>query len=472
MKAFRSFASILPFAIAVHLLGPVSASDDHPDMPQGLNSQSAGGSGKVPAESENRGCNPDVLEGMAVLPAGGMRIKVSAGRVRIQGRTVNVAETVLDIAPQRTLEIHDEKTTLSDEVPMSFDKGTALTHCLGFAATLPCLEPGSIVIKEKPGQEGLAYTKNKDWRADELWGRVGRIPEGRIGHGQAVYIDYRMRLLRVDTIFVTPSGRVGLNTGDSQKVCPSIPPADYDSLPLCHIFLDYGCRKISAKDIYPVGKPYAPPDAEALNTARSRVERTRGKLERGEDVTIVAWGDSVTQGGDASRPENRFVEAFAQSLRFKYPAARIKLINSGRGGWNSGKSLPLFEDDVLKHKPDLVMMEFVNDMGMAEQDLRKNWSEAIERVRAIGGEAVVITPHFVMPMWMNFPGNGTPETRPNVAVLRTIAGEQHVALADVSKRWQHLAIEGIPYSVHLRNGINHPDDFGHGLFVEELMRLF
>lgn len=448
------------------------ATEEHAAMPERMDAKLAGSGAPVAASLAARGKNPDVLAGLEVNPGGGMKVTVTAGKARVLGREVDVPETTLEIAPPPVMQITDEAAKLTDEVPESFHKGTALQQCVGFSATLPCLEPGSIVIKETPGQGGLIYEQGKDWRADETWGRVGRIPEGRIKAGQTVYIDYRTRPLRVDTIGISPAGQISVNRGDSQKICPTIPPADYGSLALCHIFLDYGCQEITEKSVYPVGEPFPQPDAAVLNNRRALVAKTREKLEQGKDVTIVAWGDSVTAGGDASRPELRFCEAFAQALRFKYPQARIKLINAGRGGWNSSKSLPLFEDDVLKYKPDLVTMEFVNDMGLPESALRKNWFEAIDRVRAIGGESIIVTPHFVLPMWMNFTGDATPETRPNVEALRRIAGEKKVALADASKRWEHLAIEGVPYLVHLRNGINHPDDFGHALFTEELMRLF
>ncbi|MFA7368627.1 MAG: GDSL-type esterase/lipase family protein [Kiritimatiellales bacterium] len=428
-----------------------------------------GGASIKPGE---RGRNPDALSGLEVKSAGGMKITLTAGRARVLGREVSVAETTLDIAPPQMLTITDEATTLTDEVPLSFGKGTALLQCLGSGPTLPCLEPGSIVVKEKPGSGGLMYEQGKDWRTDGIWGRVGRLPEGRIQTGQKVYIDYRTHLLRVDTLCIDPDGRVSLRQGDSQKVCPSIPAADHGSLALCRIFIDYGCRAITEKEIYPAGEDYLPPDVDFLSIQRARVAKTREKLEQGQDVTLVAWGDSVTAGGEASRPELRFADAFVQALRYKYPNARIKFINAGRGGWTTSQSLPLFADDVLKYKPDLVTMEFVNDMGLDAQTMRKNWSEAIDRVRAAGGESIVVTPHFEMPARMNFPGSGTPETRPNVAELRKISEEKQVALADASKRWEHLGTEGIPYPVHLHNGINHPDDFGHAIFVEELMRLF
>ncbi len=448
------------------------ATEEHSAMPERMDAKLAGSGAPVAASLATRGTNPDVLTGLEVKPAGGMKVTVTAGKAHVLGREVDVPETTLEIAPPTIMQITDEAAKLTDEVPESFHKGTALQHCVGFGATLPCLEPSSIVIKEKPGQGGLIYEQGKDWRADQTWGRVGRIPEGRIKAGQTVYIDYRTRPLRVDTIGISPAGKISVNQGDSQKVCPTISPADYGSLALCHIFLDYGCQEITEKAVYPIGEPFPQPDAAVLNDQRALVAKTRAKLEQGKDVTIVAWGDSVTAGGDASRQELRFCEAFAHALRFKYPQARIKLINAGRGGWNSSRSLPLFEDDVLKYKPDLVTMEFVNDMGLPEQTLRKNWFEAIDRVRAIGGESIIVTPHFVLPMWMNFTGIEAVETRPNVEALRKIAGEKKVAVADASKRWEHLAIEGVPYLVHLRNGINHPDDFGHALFTEELMRLF
>jgi len=188
---------------------------------------------------------------------------------------------------------------------------------------------------------------------------------------------------------------------------------------------------------------------------------------------LVTWGDSVTVGGDATQPKFRFAEAFAQALRFKYPQARVKLINAGRGGWNSNRSLPLFEEDVLQHHPSLVTIEYVNDMGLDEENFRRNYFEALDRLRVIGAEVILITPHFTMPAMMGLEGSlETPETRPQVTWLREIAEEKQVALADASRRWEHLAAEGVPYTILLRNGINHPNDAGHRLFVEELMRLF
>jgi hypothetical protein len=57
-------------------------------------------------------------------------------------------------------------------------------------------------------------------------------------------------------------------------------------------------------------------------------------------------------------------------------------------------------------------------------------------------------------------------------MLRNIANEKKTGLADASRRWEHLTGEGLPYTTLLYNNINHPDDRGHLIFAEELMKFF
>jgi hypothetical protein len=59
-----------------------------------------------------------------------------------------------------------------------------------------------------------------------------------------------------------------------------------------------------------------------------------------------------------------------------------------------------------------------------------------------------------------------------VFALRDYAAKHNLALADASARWEHLWREGLPYVTLLRNGINHPDDRGHAMFADELMKCF
>ena len=90
----------------------------------------------------------------------------------------------------------------------------------------------------------------------------------------------------------------------------------------------------------------------------------------------------------------------------------------------------------------------------------------------LGAEVILITPHFTMPGMMGFKHLREKEKRGYVLNLRRYAEEHGLAVADASARWEHLWKEGIPYVTLLRNGINHPDDRGHALFADELMKCF
>jgi len=78
----------------------------------------------------------------------------------------------------------------------------------------------------------------------------------------------------------------------------------------------------------------------------------------------------------------------------------------------------------------------------------------------------------VRPDWMRAESMRTAEVRAAVGYLKEVAAELNVGLADASRRWAHLWVEGLPYITLLYNGINHPDDRGHQLFVEELKTFF
>ena len=419
--------------------------------------------------------NPHVQEGLDVTPLGGMRLRVAPGRMDVDGQAVEVGEeTVLELAPPRVVHVRDEAARLTDEEPQGYGKGTPLRGCQGPGSSVAgCLVPESLVIKADKGPEGRRLAEGTDWRADKTWGRVGRLPDGEIAADAVVYIDYDYSLMRLDTIAVRSDGAVVLRTGAEHKMIPQPTPVDQHALSLCNVFVPYHCRELSALHIYPVGPPFLAPAQEELERNTALIPASREKLSRGGEFTLLFWGDSVTCGGDVSRPELSFPRAFTTWLRDRFPQAHIKYVNAGTGGWNSNSKLPLFQQEVLDHRPDLVVIEFVNDMGMSRENIFRNYAEAVGRIRAIGGEVIILTPHFVRPDWM---GAGTdmrtPETRAAVGHLREFAAEHNVALADASRRWAHLWIEGLPYITLLYNAINHPDDRGHWLFVEELQKFF
>lgn len=84
------------------------------------------------------------------------------------------------------------------------------------------------------------------------------------------------------------------------------------------------------------------------------------RAARGEEITLGFLGGSITQGCLASCQENCYASLVYQWWRAHFP--KVKLINAGIGGTTSQFGVARAEEDLLRHRPDVVFVEFsVND---------------------------------------------------------------------------------------------------------------
>ena len=206
------------------------------------------------------------------------------------------------------------------------------------------------------------------------------------------------------------------------------------------------------------------------------------KLTSGEKLRIIAWGDSVTVGTYLEDYEkNRWQEQFVRRFRERFPEADIELQTEawdGRGSIHYLTEPPgseyNFQERIVDPKPDLVVMEFVNDAGLEGEALDRQYGQILEAFQQIGAEWIILTPHFVRPDWMGLGSewgiNGDP--RGYTHSVRAFAEKHNIAVAEGSKRYETLWFQGIPYSTLMVNGINHPNAFGMKLFADALMELF
>lgn len=404
-----------------------------------------------------------------VFAAQGNRIIVSPGTIIANGTTATVSTTAtLTVAPAETMVVKDEATTPPDLLPHMW-RGGNLRQVRTANAIPGSLFPETLKVRL---EDGTVLQRDRDYLVEDTWASISRISDGRITTGAMVYCSYEYSLMRLDGIDVAADGTVQITTGTPHLVCPE-PPSDVaGSVRIANVFRPYKSVTVEPWQIFPIGKPFAEPTHDEQVAMSQPIRRTLKKLRDGDAVTIVTWGDSVTVGGDASRPELAYANLFIARLRERFPDASITHVNAGIGGTNTSQRLPDLQKEVLAHNPDLVTIEFVNDMGIPVPDLRSNWNSALDQIKASGAEAVVITPHFTSSFIPMGPYPRGSETRPQVAALKAIAKENSVGLADTSRRWAHLEQDGIPYVTLLYNGINHPNDYGHELFVKDLMNLF
>lgn len=365
--------------------------------------------------------------------------------------------------------VHDEPYKLEPQLPHRWGPGTHLKGCVT-ANTLPgCLDGSSVQVRLK---DGTLLERQKDYLLDVEWAGLARVEGGRISTDTEVLVTYGVGQRRIDSVMRTKAGHLRVATGSPHKAVPVMPELPEGATRVANIYMPYHAKNVQQWQVFPIGPPYKEPGAAEMQERAAVIPRTLEKLRNGDPLTIVTWGDSVTVGGDTSVPEKAYAPLFITRLKERFPKASIKHVNAGIGGTNTDHRLPGLTTDVLSHKPDLVTIEFVNDMDFPEEKLRANYANALTAIKAVGAEVILITPHFTMPTWMHKEHPRGGETRPAVDALRKIAKEHAIGLADASKRWAHLDIEGIPYVTLLANGINHPDDRGHELFVKELLTFF
>lgn len=415
--------------------------------------------------------SPAVLSGLDITTKG-ERITVSPGKLTIAGRTVEVSAPVtLRVAPAEALAIENEAYVLSNDKPHVYIAGTHLRGCISAATAIPgCLTPGSVRVRLP---DGTRMEEGRDYLLDPVWAAMGRVAGGRIPDGGLALISYRAGQQRLDSVAVYSDGTMRLVRGAPGRRGVAPPPIGSNAVRLANVYLPFNAKTVEDWQVFPVEASFPEPDSAEMARRGALVPKTLAKLRNGEPVTIVTWGDSVTEGGDASVPDRCFAALFPKRLGQRFPKATIRAINAGIGATNTDGRLPGLDKDVLSHKPDLVTIEFVNDITlMDDEHIRRNWRTAIDRIRATGAEVIAITPHFNWLPEMRKEHPRGPETRSGVTVLREVASEKGVALADASKRWEHLDVEGIPYMALLDNSINHPDDRGHGFYVTELMTFF
>jgi len=411
-------------------------------------------------------------------------------RVADTAAGVTATETFL-IDPPDGVEVLNEKIPslppFNPAVP-GWVKGVALEEVKAAECTvIRALDPESLVVKLAPGADGDVLERGRDWEADIEWGTIGRLAGGRIGEGEPVWTSYRAARRRIDSVVRLTDGTLELVRGEPQIVLCEPPSIPAGSARLVNVYLPGRIEKLSDANLFPILEdrcPPLPPDhpdqSDQPSLAKARLPETLRRLEAGEPLKILAWGDSVTTYG-------RWQAMFVERLKARYPQSKIELVTEAWGGRNTGSYLAEppesehnYREKVLEARPHLIVSEFVNDAGMAPADVEQRYGRLLADFRGIGAEWIILTPHYVMPEWMGpgFVERGQrdidDDPRPYVAGLKTFvaAHPEHVALADAARRYGRLWRQGIPYLTLMENNINHPNVTGHRIFADALDEVF
>jgi len=415
-----------------------------------------------------------------VKPVGDWEVLVIVSEPRALTKT-------LRFSPPATVAVSDEKLAslpLFNPKAGGWAKGAQLRGVRAQETTTPyLLDAESLVLRTGAEPGSPLLQRGQDYEADLVWGTLGRCLGGTLKQGQPVFASYRHGELRIDSVVLTPGGRIVLRKGESRPAAPLLPRLKPGERRLANVWLPGRLSRLGPEHLFPVLETaYPEPPKSSPAPAAQLLPRTMSKLHSGERLRILAWGDSVTVG--TYLPDwqhNRWQEQFVARLKERFPKANIELQTEAWGGRNTSSYLAQppgsehnYKEKVLAAKPDLIVSEFVNDAGLNPAQVNERYGKLLADFQGIGAEWIILTPHYVRPDWMglNRERDVDDDPRPYVAGLREFAARNQVALADASRRYGRLWRQGIPYSTLMLNSINHPDAQGMRIFADALMELF
>jgi hypothetical protein len=379
-------------------------------------------------------------------------------------------------APVDVVAVSGETLTIAPIPPARWDAGTPLAQVCNIAPGVGVPVPhalvrGSLVLR----CDGRVLVAGVDYLVDETWATVGVGDASWPLSDARVVASYEVALTRLDALVSDGRGGTEVLIGTPRLTCPQPPPlrAGY------RLVATLLTSQLAAGRAFPVGGQA--PSTPAATTVDA-VPHLRRRLERGEALRIVCWGDSVTEGAEASDPSRAYPRLLQSELEQRHPGATVEVEPVAVGGsisaqWLEPERWPLHsraaECDVrrvLALRPDLVTIEFVNDCILDAEAFDRVYGGVADVLTGAGVAVIAITPHRTCFGVDTVEDLFQPDPRPYVAMLRAWADRHGFGIADASARWDQLAGVGLPFTTLLANGINHPDDRGHQIFVEELLQ--
>lgn len=206
-----------------------------------------------------------------------------------------------------------------------------------------------------------------------------------------------------------------------------------------------------------------------------QLPKTLHKMRKGRTIRIQLFGDSISEGYNASRfsgvkPGSPSFGSLVQlGIIYQY-TSEATLKNFAVGGWNSRQGL----NDILEKKParefpHLVIIAFgMNDVFAKDPDsYQQNIQKMVEyfQENSHSTEFILVAPMLGNKEW-GMPMEQFPLYRDK---LKELCGPG-VVLADMTSVWEELLKRKSFYDL-TGNGVNHPNDFGHLVYAQVIMSL-
>jgi len=191
------------------------------------------------------------------------------------------------------------------------------------------------------------------------------------------------------------------------------------------------------------------------------------RIQKGEELTIAALGDSFTYGWGVTKG---YLCSLREMISDKYPGSKINLINGGSPGDTAKGGVYRVWQDVIRHNPDLVIIQFgLNDLysGFGTDEFYQNLSRIVKEIREkTDSEIILVT-------------STTVEDKEQNKIIYTFydqivecGKEFKVPVVKVHEYWEKRIAMGSSLPFLVQNDGIHPNEAGHLIMAEAIMELF
>lgn len=209
--------------------------------------------------------------------------------------------------------------------------------------------------------------------------------------------------------------------------------------------------------------------ATYLNGLKSEMQK---EWPKNRILNIVFHGHSVPAGYFKTPQVNTFgayPNLFLKKLKASYPFAVVNVIVTAIGGENSVKGAERFERDVLIHRPDLILIDYsLNDRGVGLEKAYSAWNQMIKAAKDQDIKVILLTPSPDQNVNYADPEN---DLKKHADQIRKIAAENQIGLVDSYQAFEFLYPDKEQLSKYMSQ-VNHPNELGHELIANELIRWF
>lgn len=205
-----------------------------------------------------------------------------------------------------------------------------------------------------------------------------------------------------------------------------------------------------------------------------KLPKTHEKMKHKEHVHVVVYGDSITNGGNASGGGinlppylPRFANIIVDEWKKVYGYEGIQLTNTSVGGKNSFWGVEEAEERVAAHKPDLLIIGFGMNGRATTGEFKENIKQIMDVARLSNPECefvliATMLPNKILPYFVR-------KQALYLQPLLEIAAEQKgVAVADMTTMHKDL-LKRKSFIDMTGNNVNHTNDYLTRVYAQVIL---